>query len=166
MSDSAKSFILSIIIHLVVIAAFIFDFAQKIEIPKVSLVIDARLIGEVAKHASNDSKKKSANKAHSDGAASGKDLAHEKHDDHAQKTLPIHQPLPEIPQDLRSEAFNSYAIARFYIAASGHVENVELVKPCSNPKLNYLLLKSLKDWRFNSSSKSSTQDIRVTFKVE
>lgn len=166
MRDSTKSFILSITIHLVVIAAFIFDFAQKFEIPKVSLVIDAKLIGEVAHHAANDSKKDSSKKSHSDGAMSGKDIAHEEHDDHAQKTLPIYQPLPEIPSDLRFEAFNSEAIARFYITPSGSVENVELIKPCSNPKLNHLLLKSLRNWKFNSSKKASTQDIRVNFKVE
>ncbi len=78
----------------------------------------------------------------------------------------VHNPLPQIPDDLRDEAFVSEAIARFYIAESGNVERVELIKPCANPKLNVLLLKSLKNWKFSAAPKISTQDIRVKFRVE
>ncbi len=80
--------------------------------------------------------------------------------------VPIYQPLPAIPDELRSEAFNSFAIARFYINQEGSVDNVELIKPCANPKLNQLLLKSLKKWKFSSKNKSSHQDIKVTFEVK
>ncbi len=80
------------------------------------------------------------------------------------------RPLPEIPEDLRQEAFNSYAIARFYIAADGDIK-VELIKHCSNPRLNKLLLQSLQKWKFSPASfggvpVDSVQDIKVNFKVE
>ena len=78
----------------------------------------------------------------------------------------VHNPLLQIPDDLRSEALVSEAIARFYIDAAGSVTHVDLVKPCANPKLNNLLLKYLKSWKFVGGNASSTQNIRVSFKVE
>jgi len=79
---------------------------------------------------------------------------------------PIYNPLPQIPDELRHEAFQSEAEARFYIAASGEVTNVELLKPCTNPKLNYLLLKALRNWKFAPRDSSSTKDVKIKFKVE
>ena len=81
------------------------------------------------------------------------------------KVLILYGPLPKIPDHLRDEAFNSFAVARFYINKDGS-SKVELIKPCSNPELNYLLLKSLAKWKFAESDKSSVQDIRVNFRVE
>jgi protein TonB len=57
------------------------------------------------------------------------------------------QPLPAIPDELRDEAMNEAATARFQIAADGSA-TVELVKPTQNPRLNRLLLETLKDWKF------------------
>ncbi len=82
-----------------------------------------------------------------------------------QKPIIAYRPLPQIPDDLRQEAFKSYAIARFYINLDGSTA-VELIQPCPNPKLNYLLLKSLRKWRFTNIDRTSVQDIRVEFKVE
>lgn len=78
----------------------------------------------------------------------------------------IYQPLPEIPEDLRYEAFNTEALARFYISKQGVVTKVELIKPCNNPKLNYLLIKSLYMWRFEAGDTEILQDIAVRFKVD
>lgn len=83
-----------------------------------------------------------------------------------EKIIAIYQPLPAIPDDLRQEAFNSFAIARFYIDKNGAVEKVELIQGASSPRLNLLLLKSLRNWKFSATDKTSTQDIRVTFEVE
>lgn len=85
--------------------------------------------------------------------------------DSKNKVLILYGPLPKIPEHLKEEAFNSYAMARFYISEDGS-SRVELIKPCSNPELNYLLMKSLGKWKFASSDKKSIQDIRVNFKVE
>ena len=82
-----------------------------------------------------------------------------------QGAAPLYRPLPNIPDDLREEAFNSDAIARFHIKADGSAK-VELIKPCFNSKLNYLLLENLKKWRFSEAAQDSVQDIRISFKVE
>jgi len=87
-----------------------------------------------------------------------------------QTATPIERPLPKIPDDLRSEAFSSYAIARFNINADGSFK-VELIKPCNSPQLNFLLLQSLKKWKFVPEKHfgiavSTIKDIKVEFKVE
>ena len=56
-------------------------------------------------------------------------------------------PLPVIPDELREEAMNEAATARFQIAVDG-TTTVTLVKPTQNPRLNRLLLETLKTWRF------------------
>ena len=55
----------------------------------------------------------------------------------------IIRPMPQIPDDLRDEAFNSIALARFRIAVDGTAE-VELAKATPNPRLNRILLDSLR----------------------
>lgn len=57
------------------------------------------------------------------------------------------RPLPVIPDELREEAMNEAATVRFTIAVDGSAA-VELVKPTQNPRLNRLLLDTLKTWRF------------------
>lgn len=56
-------------------------------------------------------------------------------------------PLPVLPDELREEAMNEAATARFQIAVDG-TTTVTLVKPTQNPRLNRLLLETLKTWRF------------------
>jgi TonB family protein len=77
----------------------------------------------------------------------------------------IYQPLPQIPNELRSEALRTYAIARFYLDENGSVIKVELIKPSSNFELDVLLIKSLKKWKFNPNSEK-TKEIKVHFLVE
>jgi protein TonB len=59
----------------------------------------------------------------------------------------IFQPLPVIPDELRQDAMNESAVARFQIAADG-TTTVELIRPTQNPRLNRLLLDTLRNWRF------------------
>ena len=82
----------------------------------------------------------------------------------------IYQPKPKIPDDLREDALNAVAVARFYIAADGTVD-VELITPTANPRLNQVLLATLKTWRFfpamkDSISVASTQILRITVEVK
>jgi protein TonB len=82
----------------------------------------------------------------------------------------IYRPTPTIPDDLRDEAFSAAALARFDVAADGSV-TVVLVKPMQNPRLNRLLLESLKTWRFFPQLKDgkpvpSSQEIVVHFEVK
>ena len=81
----------------------------------------------------------------------------------------IAQPLPELPDDLRDQAYQTVAIARFAIHVDGSVD-VELIKPTSNPRLNQILLETLRKWRFFPAMQAghpveSRQDIRVHFNV-
>ncbi|HEY3599969.1 MAG TPA: energy transducer TonB [Paraburkholderia sp.] len=82
----------------------------------------------------------------------------------------IIQPLPSLPDDLREDAFQAVATARFSIHPDGSVD-VELIKPTHNPRLNQLLLDALKKWRFfpamkNGQAVESSQGIRVHFNVD
>jgi len=83
----------------------------------------------------------------------------------AKKIAPLFQPLPEIPLDMRNEAFSAKIIAKFYIEKDGSVSDVELLEISHNPRLNLLLLKSLKKWRFEASNQALTQIINVKFEV-
>jgi protein TonB len=79
------------------------------------------------------------------------------------------QPLPSLPDDLREQAYQTVATARFTIHADGSVE-VELIQATPNPRLNQLLLDALRRWRFFPALREgrpveSTQDIRVHFNV-
>ena len=78
----------------------------------------------------------------------------------------IANPLPEIPEDMRYEAFNSMIVARFLVGKNGEVLKVDLVSWANNPRLNSLLIKSLKNWRFENSSKEFSVEIKVNFRVE
>jgi protein TonB len=82
----------------------------------------------------------------------------------------IDRPLPKIPDDLREQAFSVAAIARFRIAVDG-TATVELATPTPNPRLNRLLLDTLRNWKFFPAMKdgkpiASVQEIRVQFEVK
>jgi periplasmic protein TonB len=59
----------------------------------------------------------------------------------------IFAPLPKIPDDLRENAFQALAVARFKVSSDGKVD-VTLIEPTANPRLNEVLLATLKQWRF------------------
>ncbi len=59
----------------------------------------------------------------------------------------IYAPVPVIPDDLREEAFQTEAVASFKVSYEGDVE-VTLVKPTTNPRLNQILLDTLRQWKF------------------
>ncbi len=76
----------------------------------------------------------------------------------------IVRPLPVIPDDLRQDAMNEAATARFQIAVDG-TATVELVKPTQNPRLNRLLLDTLKSWKFFPAMKEGKPDASVEVMV-
>ena len=83
---------------------------------------------------------------------------------------PVIRPLPVLPDDLREYAYQAIALARFTIHPDGSVD-VALVKPTQNPRLNQLLLETLRNWHFFPAMKQghpveSEQDIRVHFNIE
>lgn len=92
-------------------------------------------------------------------AASGDSAAH-----------PLAQPLPTLPDDLREQAYQMVATARFLVHTDGSVE-VDLIRPTPNPRLNQILLTALRQWRFFPAMQSgrpveSRLDVRVHFNVE
>lgn len=81
----------------------------------------------------------------------------------------IAQPLPELPDDLREQSYEAVALARFVIHVDGSV-GVELIKPTPIPRLNQILLDTLRKWRFFPAMQGghpveSIQEIRVRFNV-
>lgn len=81
----------------------------------------------------------------------------------------IYQPLPKIPDDLRDEAISAVAVARFHVNPDGTV-SVELIKATSNPRINQIIVNTLKTWKFfpalqNGKPVSSTQEIKVHIDV-
>ena len=82
----------------------------------------------------------------------------------------IVRPMPKIPDDLREETLNAKALARFHIAVDGNV-TVELAKATPNPRLNRILLDTLKTWRFTPAIKdgipaASTEEIAININVD
>ncbi|RAS34565.1 outer membrane transport energization protein TonB [Paraburkholderia bryophila] len=83
---------------------------------------------------------------------------------------PIAQPLPDLPDDLREQAYQTVATARFTIHSDGSID-VDLIRPTPNPRLNQILLEVLHKWRFSPAMQTghpveSRQDIRVHFNVD
>ena len=154
-------------------------FSQKNLLPpQISLQIDAsigdkKILGDNHQHESSKKiVKKSINNSHNDEhieSDKNTDISKEKNlqnnQNPASNLKPIYQPLPEIPEELRYQFMQTNAIAKFYITSTGMVEKVELIQPSNYPKINYLLLQSLKQWQFPPSKESSTQEIKINFKV-
>jgi protein TonB len=81
----------------------------------------------------------------------------------------LYQPLPKIPDELRDQAIKTAAMARFHINADGTV-SVELIKATSDPRINQIILNTLKTWKFFPATQDgkpvqSTQDIRVKIDI-
>lgn len=82
----------------------------------------------------------------------------------------IYAPVPQIPDDLREDVFETVALAHFRVSFDGAAK-VSLVKPTSNPRLNTILLDTLKEWRFfpairNGIAIDSEFDIRIPVAVQ
>lgn len=177
------SFVLALLIHLVLLAVFYFAALRQNKTPPQFVVLDVEMIGDVAKdgrqkahHHKNQRSLKdlhevdSVNEVRHSHAKFESEASDSKQNDVMQKNsqqqvVALFNPLPQIPADLRHEAFESEAIARFFIDQAGNVERVELIKMCDNPRLNSLLLKSLRSWKFAAAGKASTQDVKVKFIV-
>ena len=81
----------------------------------------------------------------------------------------IYQPKPVIPEDLRDETIHMVVLARFHISAEGNV-TVELIKPAPDPRINQIVLTTLKTWRYFPAIQSgkpvaSTEDVQVAIDV-
>jgi protein TonB len=82
----------------------------------------------------------------------------------------IYAPTPTIPDDLREDVMQTEAIAHFTVSFDGAME-VTLAKPTSNPRLNQVLLDTLKQWKFfpamkNGVALASSFDLRIPISVK
>jgi len=136
--------------------------------------IDAEMIGEFLESKKQDYSKKrsdSLNKKSSLKTNSQKSILDEKSEgqgskkNKSQSPKVLYRPLPQIPSDLRKEAFQTQAIVRFFVAKDGSVDRFEFVRSSSNPRLNFLLIKKLKEWKFEAANESFEKDVVVNFIV-
>jgi TonB family protein len=166
-------FCAAFLLHFALLAVFYFSIFGKVKQPEVTLEVvlltpgktngktngkihQEKSIAEIHALEKNLQKKSQHYHIHSDEASG----------EIEQILKPTFHPLPQIPDDLRDEAFSSKALARFYISTNGNVLNVELIKPCADPRLNVLLLKTLQKWKFPATNSNTTQEISVTFSVQ
>ncbi len=82
----------------------------------------------------------------------------------------MYAPTPTIPDDLRESTFSTVAVARFKVSPEGEVD-VALVKPTPNPRLNQILLDTLKQWKFFPAMKdgvaiNSVFEVRIPIAVQ
>jgi outer membrane biosynthesis protein TonB len=96
-----------------------------------------------------------------DGAGLGNDTAGA----HA-----TYAPMPQIPNDLRRDVFQSVAIAHFIVLADGTVK-VTLSEATRSPELNRIILAVLGGWRFFPAIKDgaptdSEFDVRIPISVQ
>jgi protein TonB len=82
----------------------------------------------------------------------------------------IYAPTPVIPDDLREDVIQTEAVARFNVSFDGTPE-VTLEKPTSSPRLNQVLLDTLKQWKFfpavkNGVAIGSTFEVRIPISVQ
>ncbi len=178
------SFCLAFLLHFLLLLLFCWGLFEKNAAPPHVVVLDVVMIGEDVKHRNKIIRRQ---EAHHENQKQVKDLHHnsalnspnqaqhfhsqseldvEGSKDQQQKVVPLFNPLPQIPAYLRDEVFESEAVARFYLDKMGNVARVELIKACEDPRLNVLLLKSLRSWKFSASGKESVQDVRVKFRVD
>jgi protein TonB len=82
----------------------------------------------------------------------------------------IYAPTPVIPDDLREEVMQAEAVAHFKVSFDGVIE-VTLAKATSSPRLNEVLLATLKQWKFfpavkNGVAIESAFDVRIPISVQ
>jgi protein TonB len=78
-------------------------------------------------------------------------------------------PTPNIPDDIRGDAFQGVALAHFKVSYNSDVE-ITLLHPTSSPRLNGILLDTLKQWRFfpamkNGVAVDSEFDVRIPISI-
>jgi protein TonB len=82
----------------------------------------------------------------------------------------LYQPKPKLSEELLDAAMHAVVMARFHIAADGSA-TVELTQSAPDPRVNQLILKTLKTWRFFPAMQAgkpvaSVQEIKVAIDVD
>jgi len=82
----------------------------------------------------------------------------------------IYAPTPTIPDDMRENIFQAVAVAHFRVSPDGTVE-VTLAQPTPDPRLNQILLNTLRQWKFFPAMRegiaiNSEFDVRIPISVQ
>jgi periplasmic protein TonB len=82
----------------------------------------------------------------------------------------VYAPVPEIPDDLRENVIQTVAVAHFKVTYDGEA-TVTLATKTANPRLNEILLDTLKEWRFFPAMKNgvaidSEFDLKIPITVQ
>jgi protein TonB len=82
----------------------------------------------------------------------------------------IYAPVPSIPDDMRDEVLEAVAVARFSVSHDGSAV-VSLSKPTEFSRLNNVILKTLRKWRFHPASRNgvaidSDAEVRLLITVQ
>jgi len=176
MNNPVLSFTISILFWLLIVGVFSF-LGSKNQIDLSSqITIDAEMIGDVIEEKDSGSKQKEVDNLDKISDLKKKEsknkTAHHDHhyrDEKSKKSQSpniLYRPLPKIPSNLRKEAFRTKSIIRFYVAKDGSVKKFDFIKSSNNPRLNFLLMKQLEKWKFESSNRDFEQDVVVDFIVK
>ena len=82
----------------------------------------------------------------------------------------LENPKPELPSDMKSEAFKTTCTARFHIEPSGKFE-VKLLDSTQNEDIDHLVVATLKKWKFRPASVdgnpvASTRKLKIELEVD
>lgn len=85
-------------------------------------------------------------------------------------SIAIYQPVPQIPESLRTQVLKTFVRARFYIAPDGTAQ-VTLLTGSGSLELDQLTLETLRQWRWKPALRDgipvpSTEQLKIEFEVE
>lgn len=85
-------------------------------------------------------------------------------------SIPVYQPVPQIPDSLRTEVLKTFVRASFDIAPDG-TARVTLLTGSGSPELDQLTLETLRQWRWKPALRDgvplhSVERLKIEFEVE
>ena len=179
MNSPFISYIISISIWISLIVVVGTFSLKRVKMDDPQIAIEAEMFGEIIEKKSTPKLvRKEIRKLYDDKISdlkkskNQKEIEHHDHHYEDQKNIKsqnhkiLYRPLPQIPRNLRKEAFATKAIAKFYVNKDGVVKKMKLLKASSNPRLNFLLMKELKKWRFEKTGADFEVEVHVKFQVK
>lgn len=82
----------------------------------------------------------------------------------------LENPKPEIPSEMKSEAFKTTCTCRFHIEPTGKFE-VKLLEGTHNEEIDRIVVATLKKWKFKPASVdgnpvASTRKLKIELEIE
>lgn len=87
-----------------------------------------------------------------------------------EEAVVLENPKPELPTEMKSEAFKTTCTARFHIEPSGKFE-VKLLDSTQNEEIDRIVVATLKKWKFKPASVdgnpvASTRKLKLELEIE